>query len=51
MVVADHGKLGRPAMVSLATLDEVDVFVSDGALAPAHRRLLRQHDIELHLSS
>lgn len=51
MIVADHSKFGRPAMVSLATLDEVDVFVSDGALAPAHRRLLRQHDIELHLSS
>jgi hypothetical protein len=29
----------------------VDVFVSDAALAPAHRRLLRQHGIELHLTA
>jgi DeoR/GlpR family transcriptional regulator of sugar metabolism len=38
-------------MVPLAPLDVVNVVVSDGALAPAHRRLLRQHQVEVHLSS
>lgn len=49
MIVADRSKFGRQAMVPLASLDEVDLIVSDGALAPAHRRLLRQHGIQLHL--
>jgi len=51
MIVADHGKFGRQAMVPLAPLDVVDVVVSDGALAPEYRRLLQRHKIELHLSS
>ena len=51
MIVADHGKFGRQAMVPLAPLDVVDVVVSDGALAPAHRRLLRRHQIDLHVAS
>jgi len=50
MIVADHGKFGRQAMVPLASLDVVDVVVSDGALAPQYRKLLRQHQIELHLA-
>jgi DeoR family transcriptional regulator, fructose operon transcriptional repressor len=47
VVVADHTKFGRQAMVPLAPLDAVDVVVSDGALPSEYRQLLEQAGVEL----
>lgn len=46
IVVADHTKFGRNAMVHLAPLEVVDTMVSDQGLAPEYRELLNKHDIE-----
>lgn len=44
-VVADHSKFGRDVMVRVATLDEVDIVVSDHALSSEFQSLLRENDI------
>ena len=43
IIVADHTKFGRSAMVHLAPLDVADVVVSDSALAPEYRTMLEAH--------
>jgi DeoR/GlpR family transcriptional regulator of sugar metabolism len=50
IIVADHSKFGRAAMVPLAPLEVADVVVSDAGLAPAHQDLLRQHGVEVLLA-
>jgi DeoR/GlpR family transcriptional regulator of sugar metabolism len=45
MIVADHTKFGKPAMVHLAPLDIVDRVVSDTDLAAEHRQMLESKDI------
>jgi len=50
IIVADHGKFGRAAMVPLAPLDVADVVVSDADLAPSHQDLLREHGVEVRLA-
>ncbi len=50
IIVADHTKFGRAAMVHLAPLDVAHVVVSDAALAPKHQDLLRSHSVELVLA-
>lgn len=50
IILADHGKFGRAAMVPLAPLDVVDVVVSDTGLEEKHRRLVRRHGIDLQLA-
>ncbi len=50
VIVADHTKFERDAMVHLAPLDEVDVVVSDHELSREHQDLLRDHGIEVLLA-
>lgn len=50
IILADHGKFGRAAMVPLASLDEVDGMVSDSGLDERYRRLVRRNGIELELA-
>jgi DeoR/GlpR family transcriptional regulator of sugar metabolism len=50
IIVADHTKFGRAAMVPLAPLDVADVVVSDAGLASSHQDLLRQHGVEVLLA-
>jgi DeoR/GlpR family transcriptional regulator of sugar metabolism len=45
VVVADHTKFGRNAMIHVADLDEVHQIVSDSGLAPAYRQLLDERRI------
>ena len=47
IVVADHGKFGRRAMVDLAPLEMADVVVSDDKLDPAYRDLLERAGVRL----
>jgi len=50
LIVADHTKFGRGAMVPVAPLEVADVLVSDSGLPPAFQVLLRAHDIEVELA-
>jgi DeoR family fructose operon transcriptional repressor len=45
VLVVDHTKFGRNAMVHVADLSDVDQVVSDRDLAPNHRQMLDLHDI------
>jgi len=50
IVLADHSKFGRNAMVHLAPLETANRVVSDQQLAPEFQELLRQHQVELLLA-
>jgi DeoR/GlpR family transcriptional regulator of sugar metabolism len=50
VVVTDHTKFGRAAMVLLAPLEAADVVVTDEGLSPAHQGRLRAHGIEVRLA-
>jgi DeoR family fructose operon transcriptional repressor len=46
IIVADHTKFGRRALIPLAPLDSADVVVTDSGLAPYYRDLLAAHKVE-----
>lgn len=50
IVVADHTKFGRAAMVHLAGLEAVDTVVSDLNLAPEYVQMLHSRDIDVVLT-
>jgi DeoR/GlpR family transcriptional regulator of sugar metabolism len=50
MIVADHSKFGRDAMVHLEPLETADWIVTDSQLSSEHQELLRQHHVELILA-
>ena len=50
IVVADHTKFGRAAMIPLAPLDLADVVVSDAALEPRHRQMLEASEVQVLLA-
>jgi DeoR/GlpR family transcriptional regulator of sugar metabolism len=50
IIVADHTKFGRSAMVPVAQLDVADVVVSDTNLAPEYVQLLRGSGVEVLLA-
>jgi DeoR/GlpR family transcriptional regulator of sugar metabolism len=47
IVVSDHTKFGRAALIPIAPLDVVDIVVSDTGLGPGHLDWLRAHDIDV----
>jgi DeoR/GlpR family transcriptional regulator of sugar metabolism len=47
VVVADHTKVGRPALAFLCELGEVDTLIVDAGLTAEQRRLLEQNDVRL----
>jgi DeoR/GlpR family transcriptional regulator of sugar metabolism len=50
IIVADHSKFGRNAMLQVAPLDVADCVVSDSALGPEYREMLRAQGIEVLLA-
>lgn len=50
IIVADHTKFGRAAMLPLAPLDVADVVVTDDGLAPEHQQRLRDHGVDVRLA-
>ena len=46
IIVADHSKFGRSAMIPVAPLEAAHVVVSDTALAEEHRQMLEKHGVE-----
>jgi DeoR/GlpR family transcriptional regulator of sugar metabolism len=47
VVVADHTKIGRPALAHLCNLTDIDTLIVDGELSAAQRELLQQTDARL----
>lgn len=45
IIVADHTKFGRSAMIHVADLTELHQIISDSELAPEHRQLLDEHNV------
>lgn len=45
IIVADHSKFGRNAMIHVADLSEIDQFISDRDLAPEYRQLLEDRGV------
>ncbi len=50
IIVADHTKFGRSAMIPVAQLSAADTVVSDSELAPEYVELLRSKGIEVFLA-
>jgi DeoR/GlpR family transcriptional regulator of sugar metabolism len=50
IIVSDHTKFGRAALIPLAPLDVVDVVVSDSGLDSRHQDWLRGHGIDVRLA-
>ena len=50
VIVSDHTKFGRGALIPLAPLDAVDVVVSDSGLGPEPQKWLLAHDIDVRLA-
>jgi DeoR family transcriptional regulator, fructose operon transcriptional repressor len=50
VVLADHTKMGEEHAVRFASIDDVDVLVTDTGLAPVHRRTLEEAGVEVVLS-
>ncbi len=50
IIVADHSKFGRSAMVHLAPLDVADVVVSDTGLTTQYREMLERAAIDVRLA-
>jgi DeoR family fructose operon transcriptional repressor len=50
IIVADHTKFGRSAMIPVAQLEAADTVVSDSDLAPEYVELLRSRGIEVLLA-
>jgi DeoR family fructose operon transcriptional repressor len=50
IIVADHTKFGRSAMIPVAHLDAVDTVVSDAELAPEYMELLQRNGVEVLLA-
>jgi DeoR/GlpR family transcriptional regulator of sugar metabolism len=50
IVVADHTKFGRNAMVHLAPLETADFIVTDNFLGSDYHTLLRAHNVEVILA-
>jgi len=46
VIVADHSKFGRSAMLHVAELSEIDQIVTDKELEPEFMQLLKAHGIE-----
>jgi DeoR family transcriptional regulator of aga operon len=45
IIVADHTKFGRKAMIHVADLSEIHQIITDSGLAPEHRQFLDERGI------
>ena len=50
VIVADHSKFGRNAMIHVADLNEIDQIISDRDLAPEFRQLMDERGVSYLLS-
>lgn len=47
IIVADHTKFGRGAMIPVASLNAASVVITDNALAPEYQEMIRTRGLEL----
>ena len=45
VVVADHSKFGRNAMIHIASLSDVDQIITDSEAAPEFQQVLTQNNV------
>jgi DeoR/GlpR family transcriptional regulator of sugar metabolism len=50
VVVADHTKIGRPALAFLCEISAIDTLIVDSGLSPPQREWLQQQNVRLILS-
>jgi DeoR/GlpR family transcriptional regulator of sugar metabolism len=50
ILVADHTKFGRSALIHLAPLDAANVVVSDSGLEEEYETMLRRNSVEVLLA-
>ena len=50
IIVADHSKFGKSAMIPVAPLEVADLVVTDSALDASYQEMLRQHQVEVILA-
>jgi len=50
VIVADHTKFGRAAMIHLAPLNAADLVISDNALDPRYRQMLEDNQVQVLLA-
>jgi len=50
IIVADHSKFGRSALVPLAPLEKAHVVVTDSEVDPSHIEMLKAHGVEVILA-
>jgi DeoR/GlpR family transcriptional regulator of sugar metabolism len=50
IIVADHTKFGKDAMMHVADLEELDQVVSDSMLAPEFKQMLAEYGIDCRLT-
>jgi DeoR family fructose operon transcriptional repressor len=50
IIVADHSKFGKSAMIPVAPLDVADIVVTDSGLNAGHQEMLRKHGVEVRLA-
>ena len=46
VIVADHSKFGRDAMIHVAPLSDIDQIVTDSGLAPEFQKMLKENEVE-----
>jgi DeoR family fructose operon transcriptional repressor len=46
IIVADHSKFGRDAMVHIAKLQDIDVVVTDSALEPSYQQTIESNGVK-----
>lgn len=47
IIVADHSKFGRDAMIQVASLSDIDLIVTDGELSIEFQEMLHQNGVEI----
>jgi DeoR/GlpR family transcriptional regulator of sugar metabolism len=50
IIVADHTKFGKSAMIPVAPLEVADLVVTDSGLAIEHQQMLRNHGVDVRLA-
>jgi DeoR family fructose operon transcriptional repressor len=51
VIVADHSKFGRDAMIHVAPLADIDQIVTDGGISPEFQQMLKENDVECVIAS
>lgn len=51
VIVADHSKFGRDAMIHVAPLSDIDEIITDVGVAAEFRKMLEEHDVRCRIAN